>query len=190
MDKIIILSVQTWKLSVINNPPTFQLDKVIKKKLKFQLEFFLILDMLQILIQGWVFSWNTQLLQNALTSDKCECTGEREIPTSLWSSYDCWGGGGLVKQVMEFFQMENKYSQPNHKNFEDIDIKSSEEKKTLITGCCEWFYEVFWILQCRYSWRSSSTAKGNIDISSAKNRGWKSVDFSAIPWKTTRWWSL
>lgn len=31
MDKIIIISVQTWKLSVINNPPTFQLDKVIKK---------------------------------------------------------------------------------------------------------------------------------------------------------------
>lgn len=30
MDKIIIISVQTWKLSVINNPP-FQLDKVIKK---------------------------------------------------------------------------------------------------------------------------------------------------------------
>lgn len=52
MDKIIIISVQTWKLSVINNPPTFQLDKVIKKKLKFQLEFFLILEMLQILIQG------------------------------------------------------------------------------------------------------------------------------------------
>lgn len=48
------------------------------------------------------------------------------------------GGGGLVKeQVMEFFQIENKYSQPNHKNFEDIDIKSSEEQKILITGCCE-----------------------------------------------------
>lgn len=47
-------------------------------------------------------------------------------------------GEGLVKeQVMEFFQMENKYSQPNHKNFEDIDIKSSEEQKILITGCCE-----------------------------------------------------
>lgn len=142
MDKIIIISVQTWKLSVINNPPTFQLDKVIKK----------------IKISIRIFSYfryasnpytRVSILLEHSASSKCTYIGQmwmyRWKGDSNLTLIFLWllGGGGLVKQVMEFFQMENKYSQPNHKNFEDIDIKSSEEKKTLITGCCEWFYEVF-----------------------------------------------
>lgn len=53
-------------------------------------------------------------------------------------------GEGLVKeQVMEFFQMENKYSQPKHKNFEDIDIKSSEEQKSLLLAAVNDFMKYF-----------------------------------------------
>lgn len=53
-------------------------------------------------------------------------------------------GEGLVKeQFMEFFQMENKYSQPNHKNFEDIDIKSSEEQKSILLAAVNDFMKYF-----------------------------------------------
>lgn len=51
MDKTIIISVQTWELPVINNPPTFQLD-IVTKKIKISNRIFCILEMVQILIQG------------------------------------------------------------------------------------------------------------------------------------------
>lgn len=44
---------------------------------------------------------------------------------------------------MEFFQMENKYSQPNNKNFEDIGIKSSEEQKSLLLAAVNDFMKYF-----------------------------------------------
>lgn len=51
---------------------------------------------------------------------------------------------GLVKeQFMEFFSMENKYSEPNHKNFEDIDSKSSEEQKSLLLATVIDFMKYF-----------------------------------------------
>lgn len=53
-------------------------------------------------------------------------------------------GEGLVKeQFMEFFQMENKYSEPNHKNFEDINSKSSEEQKSLLLATVIDFMKYF-----------------------------------------------
>lgn len=51
---------------------------------------------------------------------------------------------GLVKeQFMEFFQMEDKYSQPHHKNFEDIDIKSSEVQKSFLLAAVNDFMKYF-----------------------------------------------
>jgi hypothetical protein len=53
-------------------------------------------------------------------------------------------GEGLVKeQFMEFFQMDNKCSKPEHKNFEDIDAKSSEEQKSLLLAAVTEFMKHF-----------------------------------------------
>ena len=70
---------------------------------------------------------------NNFAPHQCEWTGIRKIPTSFDLLMAV--GEGLVKeQFMEFFQMENKNSEPKHKNFTDIGSKSPEEQKSSLAA--------------------------------------------------------
>lgn len=80
-------------------------------------------------------------------------------------------GEGMVKeQFMEFFQMENKYSQPNHKNFEDIDIKSSEEQKSLLLAAVNDFMNYFGYCNADTAEGLPQPLKGTLKYHLQKNR--------------------